>query len=175
MSDHQAIQQRFDAWHQHRLPADEAVAVAAHVAACPDCTLAWQDYRRLASLVESLPVLDPGPAFAASVLAALPAPRRAAVDQGRIVLLLTGVTLTLLALGASPTLQTNPRLSQSLQTVQLWLSWRHVIVASLWQWGEALPWHVITQTLYATAAGLLIAWGAPVLPLAWARRRIPHR
>jgi hypothetical protein len=126
----------------------------------------------LDSRLRALPLVDPGPAFTDAVMASLPATRRVTADQGRWLLLSTAAAVILLWLWALPTAQPGPRMAMLREALAGWLPWRYVVLSSARDWGQALPWQAITQTLYATAAGLLIAWGVPALPFAGARRRV---
>lgn len=119
---------------------------------------------RFEDLTDALPDIDPGPAFTAAVLAALPAASRPPLRHGRwMVGILTAVVLLL---------WWDPG-SGAVTAAASWSAgWAVVrdLQADLWPLAASIPWPLLTRCLYAVAAGLVLAWSVP--NLAVGRRRI---
>jgi hypothetical protein len=126
---------------------------------------------RVDDLLKALPVVDPGPAFTDSVMAALPAPRPA-LHHGRWMAAILGAVVLLLMTDGS---DAGPYLLQVRDTMATWGVLVQALRGEAMAQGGAVPWPMVTRSLYAAAAGLVITWGLAVLPLAFARRRLSMR
>jgi hypothetical protein len=130
---------------------------------------------RVDDLLKALPVADPGPAFTKAVMAALPAPRPE-LHHGRwMATILTAIVLLLIADGSDA----GPTLLRARETVATWGALVQAFRGEVLAQGGAVPWPLVTRSLYASAAGLMITWGLASLPLtgslALIRRRFARR